>query len=101
MRKTTVESMEKHISRLLFQYRNTPHTTTGTSPAELLLGRQPRSLLDLLQPDITTHAQHKQKDQKFSHDKRAKQREFQLGDLVYARKFPSGKDWIPGVIVKV
>ena len=27
--------------------------TTGRSPAELLLGRQPRSRLDLLHPDVS------------------------------------------------
>ena len=37
-------SLETHISRFLFQYRNTPHTTTGVSLAELLLGQRPRTL---------------------------------------------------------
>ena len=44
-------SLETRLSRFLFKYRITPHTTTGRSPAELLLGRQPRSRLDLLHPD--------------------------------------------------
>lgn len=38
------------LAHFLFQYRNTPHTMTGRSPAELLLGRKPRTLLHLLHP---------------------------------------------------
>ena len=36
------------VSRFLFLYRHTPHTTTGVPPAELLLGRIPRLHLDLM-----------------------------------------------------
>ena len=36
------------ISRFLFQYQLTPHSTTGVSPAELLMGRSLHSKLDLL-----------------------------------------------------
>ena len=36
--------MEARLSRFLFHYRTTPHSTTGVSPAELLLGRKPRTL---------------------------------------------------------
>jgi len=37
------------LSRFLLAYRRAPHTTTGVSPAELLLVRRLRSRLDLLQ----------------------------------------------------
>ena len=36
-------TLEQKLSRLLFMYRLTPHSITGRSPAELMLGRQPRS----------------------------------------------------------
>ena len=39
----TSQSIECHLSRVLFQYRITPHSTTGVSPAELLMGRRIRS----------------------------------------------------------
>ena len=35
------------LSPFLLMYRNTPHSTTGLSPAELLLGRQLWSPLNL------------------------------------------------------
>lgn len=50
--KKTEGDMETRFARFLFQYRITPHSTTGQSPAELLLGRHPRSRLDLMLPDV-------------------------------------------------
>ena len=44
-------TMELRISKFLFKYRITPQTTTGLSPAELLMGRKLRTHLDLLHPD--------------------------------------------------
>ena len=44
----TTGDLDTRLARFLFQYRLTPHTTTGLSPAEMLLGRRPRSHLDLL-----------------------------------------------------
>ena len=52
MRKTG--DLEIRINRFHSQYRITPHATTGQPPAQLLMGRRPRTLLDLLVPDITT-----------------------------------------------
>ena len=50
------------------KYRLTPHATTGHSPAELLLGRQPRSRLDLLHPDVSGRVQESQARQQRAHD---------------------------------
>ena len=88
------------MSRFLLWYRLTPHTTTGVPPAELLLGRLPRSQLDLLKPELATKVQSKQEAQKKHHDLHAKQREFQVGDSVYVRDFPS-KSWMTGSVSEV
>ena len=61
--------MKSKIAKVLFAYRNTPHCTTGNSPAKLLLGRQFRNRLDLLRPNIAEHVEKKQWTQKLSHDK--------------------------------
>ena len=42
--------IQDRLSKFLLTYRLTPHTTTGVGPAELLMGRHPRSLLDNLIP---------------------------------------------------
>ena len=53
MKKMSEEgSLETRVSRFLFKYRITPHSTTGVSPAEMLMGHEPRSRLDFLHQDI-------------------------------------------------
>ncbi|CAG2226133.1 unnamed protein product [Mytilus edulis] len=52
----------------------TPHATTAIAPAEMLMGRRPRSLLDLTYPNINSRVQQKQQRQKRSHDKTAQNR---------------------------
>ena len=34
-------NLDDWLARLLFSYRTTPHSTTGVTPAELVLGRNP------------------------------------------------------------
>jgi len=41
LKKLTEGSVETKLAHFLFQYRLTPYSTTGKSPAELLMGRQP------------------------------------------------------------
>ena len=48
LRKVSEGTLKGRLSRVLFNYRITPQSTTSRSPAELLFGRQLRSRLDLL-----------------------------------------------------
>ena len=73
-------SIEERLSRFLFWYRLTPHSTTGVSPAELLLGRRPRSKLDFLKPTLSERVQSKMDMQKKHHDTGTKLRTFKLGE---------------------
>ncbi|XP_036002862.1 uncharacterized protein K02A2.6-like [Fundulus heteroclitus] len=98
LRKMTGNSLETKLSRLLFQYRITPHTTTGVSPAEMLLGRRPKSHLDLLHPDIAERVIRGQDTQRIRWDQHAKDRLFRPGDHVYVKNFATGLPWLPGVI---
>lgn len=98
LRKMTGHSLETKLSRFLFQYRITPHTTTGVSPAEMLFGRRPKSHLDLLHPDIEERVVRGQDTQKLRRDQHAKDRVFQPGDHVYVKNFATGLPWLPGVI---
>lgn len=90
--------LQTKLSRLLFQYRITPHTTTGVPPAEMLLGRRPKSHLDLLRPDVSERVVRSQAEQKARWDQHAKERPFRLGDCVYVKNFAAGSPWLPGVI---
>ena len=100
LKKVTVGSMNTRLAKVLFTYRITPHSTTGTSPAELLLGRRPRTRLDLLKPNRAERVEKKQEEQKAKHDANAKPRKFSVGDSVFMRNFGAGGRWLPGTIVQ-
>jgi len=95
-------SIETRIARFLFAYRITPHATTGLPPSVMLMGRRPRSLLDLTYPDLQQRVRQKQQVQKQCYDKGTKNREFDIGDEVYIvnhSKVITTK-WISGTIIK-
>ena len=98
---STSDSLETRISKFLFWYRVTPHSTTGVPPSELLFGRVPRSLLDLLKPDLSSKVQKRQEAQKANHDRHAKERTFKEGDAVFVKDFPTGKNWLSGSVTEV
>ena len=101
MKKMKSGSIEANVSRFLLQYRITPHSTTGISPSEMLMGRRPRSCLDLIIPDISKRVIGKQQIQKANHDHRGKQRTLNVGDSVNVRNFAAtGDNWLPGSIVE-
>ena len=89
------------LARFLFQYRLTPHSSTGLSPTEMLLGRCPRSHLDLIHPDTSVKVTQIQERQKSAHDLHAKLRKFRVEDLVYARNFQGSRVWSPGVVTEI
>ena len=82
----------------MMSYCLTPHGTTGISPSELLFGRRPRSILDLLKPHTAERVENRLLRQKEQHDATAKHRELQVGDRVFARNYGPGEKWLPGTI---
>lgn len=75
-------------------HRNTEHSSTGESPASLMLGRRLRTRLDVLRPDRAARvnrAQQKQVDNAAGAD-----RVIDPGDDVWYRKFLKGEKWLPG-----
>ena len=98
LKKSANGDLETRLARFLFKYRTTPHSTTGVSPAELLMGRKLRSHLDLVQPDLSSRVLKRQAGQKAGHDKRVKERTIDIDDQVYVRNFGSGSKWLPGVV---
>ena len=93
------DDLNQKLNCFLHTYRNTPHSTTGETPAQLFLGRDLRSRLDLLKPDTKQHVNDRQ--MKMSVPDRNKFRELDLGQSVLARDFrPNSKEkWIKGTIV--
>lgn len=100
LKKVTDGSMNTRLAKVLLAYRITPHSTTGVSPAELLLGRRVQTRLDLLKPHTAERVESNQNKQKVKHDAGSKSRTFQTGDSVFAKNFGVGCRWLPGKIVK-
>ncbi|KAK3100735.1 hypothetical protein FSP39_024398 [Pinctada imbricata] len=100
MKKMKSGTIQEKINNFLFRYRITPHTTTGASPAELLMKRKLKSKLDLVFPNMEEKVVNKQNIQKHYKDKTAKERDFDLESKVYAKNFSSGDKWLPGYITE-
>ena len=91
---------EDKTSKILFNYRTTPHSTTTTSPAQLLMERKLKTHLDLLHPDLQKKVENSVQRQKYSHDQHARVRpSFKEGDKVYIRNFSDGGRWIEVVVI--
>ena len=81
----------------LLAYRNTPHTTTNRTPAEMFVGRQLRTRLDLMRPAVDEGVRSQQAQQKAAHDQHCSNREFHIGQQVMARNFRQGPLWHRGI----
>ena len=101
LKKEKQGSVSARLARVLFGYRITPQSTTGVSPAQLLLNRQPRTKFDLLRPNLTERVEQHQSQHKSNHDGSSRERRFSKGETVYAQNFGQGQRWIPGVIQEV
>ena len=53
MKRLRSGSVDTRLARFLLKYQVTPHSTTGVSPAELMMGRKLRTQLDLLHPNTS------------------------------------------------
>ena len=86
------------MDNFLLSYCTTPHSITGETPSLLLLGRQVRTIFDLLRPNQERWVCAKQACQMMGHDNRTKDRELQIGERILARDWrDSHTQWKPGV----
>ncbi|KAK6009952.1 integrase core domain protein, partial [Ostertagia ostertagi] len=91
------------LAGLLFEYRVTPHPATGKSPAEILMGRELRTTLDVHKTKRKTLGDTSyRKRMKADYDRRGRaERAFVVGQQVYMRNYQKGDKWIPGIITQV
>ena len=85
-----------HLSRFLFKYRSTPHSTTDQTPASLLFKKPPTTRLSLLQPSFAAPMQDKQQDQVSSPS-----REFSSSDYIWVNNARPGSKpkWSNGTVI--
>ena len=96
-------SVQHRVADILFRYRNTPHSTTGKTPAELFLKREPRTFLSLVKPSLRNRVESRQAASKLYKDGvNPKLRTFDLHQPVRVKNVRGGKEkWIPGTIVAI
>lgn len=100
IKKMSGGTLETKISCFLLTYRTMPHTTTGSTPAELLMKRRLRTNLDRMKPATSSVVYNNQECQKFHHDKSAQMRSFDEDQAVFAQNFGSGSMWLAGHILE-
>ena len=98
LKKLSVGAITDRLSCILYQYRITPQTTTGISPAELLLRRKIKYRLDIFRPAVEDRVIQRQSQQKANHDKKSRDREFGIGDHVFVRNHKQGERWLSGIV---
>ncbi|XP_062608629.1 uncharacterized protein K02A2.6-like [Saccostrea cucullata] len=90
--------INKKLNAFLCKYRITPQGTTNESPSILLYGRNIRTRLDILKPDLATTVMHKQYGSTAKHCGNVI-REFSDGDAVNTRDYRSNSEkWANGRI---
>ncbi|XP_033114378.1 uncharacterized protein K02A2.6-like [Anneissia japonica] len=91
--------VKQKLPNFLLAYRNAEHSTTGISPAIMFIGRQLRTRLDCIKPDLQEKVikhQEVQMKQPFKEP-----RKFRDGDKVCVRDYRSKEQkWIAGIIHK-
>ena len=65
------------------------------------MGRQLRTRLDQVIPDLAKHVQDAQLTQKQYHDEHTKDRNFSLGQRVLVRNYTGSPFWLPGIVKTV
>ena len=96
--KKVTGDLETRLLRVLVRCRLLPQSTTGQSPAMLRMGRQPRSRLDLVYPNLSTQFTTKINNAKRKTDKNRVERMFHMGDTVSVVNFQGRLKWLAGVL---
>lgn len=100
--KSKSTTLQHKLDNFLFAYRNTPHTVTGQTPAELFLNWKPRTRLSLLKPNLMATVEDNKRKQKEAADRlRGRDRIFEGGQKVLVKTVRNEKvSWIPGIILE-
>ena len=92
-------SLQHKLSVFLFKYRTTPHALTNEAPAKLLYGRNLRTRLDILKPDLQAKVASGQDHMKLSKHCGTKVRHFKEGQNVMVRDYRAhDRRWIPAEV---
>lgn len=84
------------IPNMLLGLRVTPCASTGKSPAELLMNRRLRTVLDTIHPD---NLKNRKVEIQITENAQRKSRETNAGQQIMYRNYSSGPKWLPGTVI--
>ena len=87
-------TLQHKLDRFLLAYRSAPHATTELSPAQLLLGRNVKTRLDLIKPDIQREV-----NKKLLQPNNSTLKSFDHSQNVWVRNYRRGPKWVRGTVV--
>ena len=93
-------SLDQALRAFLLRYRTTPQATTGVSPSVLMFGRNIRTQLDLLRPEVGVRVSERQEQQQQRHNQHCQHRELSLEQLVWVRNWRAGARWLKAKVQK-
>ncbi|XP_038106859.1 uncharacterized protein K02A2.6-like [Culex quinquefasciatus] len=106
-------NVKEIVANFLLGYRSATHCSTGTSPAQLMLGRQPRSTLDLLRSNdrgVPSKEVKKAREaivarqsRQVDNYKGTREQRFNLNERVMVRDYtnPNKAAWTPAVVTAI
>lgn len=96
------KDLDTLILRYVFDYRITPHSTTGISPAKLMFGRELRSRFDLLRPQTVDSKIQKVQNRQTENYSGSRDAMFDVGDKVNIKDTSVNNNrWLPAIIEEV
>ena len=88
-------TLQHKLDRFLLAYRSAPHATTELSPAQLLLGRNVKTRLDLIKPNVTREV-----NKKLLQSNNSTLRAFDHNQNVWVRNYRRGPKWVRGIVIE-
>ena len=95
--KWEASSVERKLASFVMPYRNAPHATANETPAKLFYGRNLRTRLDALKPDLRRDMAAKQMSQAVRPT--GQHRELTVGQSVAVQNYRGNENWVYGTVV--
>lgn len=96
LKKIPAQKWQVELANILLALRSTPCATTGKSPAELLMGRRLRTLLDKFHPETSQNCEGKGEEKPVPQN-----RKLSVSDDILYRNFGRGPKWESGKIEEI
>ena len=88
-------NLQHKLDRFLLAYRSAPHATTSLSPAQLLLGRNVKTRLDLIKAVVTREV-----NKKLLQSNSSNLKSFAHNQNVWVRNYRRGPKWVRGTVIE-